>query len=505
LNYGLRWDHDSEFKKNNQFSPRVGFAWSVNPTTVVRGSFGLFYDHFRLGLARDIPGFGGADLREIQPLSYPRLFFGVPTIAPALFGLCLSQTQTDAQLAASGTTCPWAGIFVAPGTPIFGVDHLNNVVAPGHAPIPSNVVVNQSNVQQLSGLSPDSYLSAADAAIGAPSNYWFWGPFGALSNLIIQPSAFPVTIDPSFSTPYSRSYTLGVQHQFGNDWQVSLDVYHKDIENILGARQTDLAFESRIANDSSVPFENGYGPWYSGTYNAGILSFSKRLSHRYTLGGSYAYVSENDDAFCSNLFTSAVSAGNCYPTDSFRGVPTTVADPGNISSGGTCPGGTNATSSFVACNGNFVPQAGKFYDGAKLDSGPSDFALRHTFELHGLVQLPWKIQFSSLFRAQSGFRYTNSALHPLDQDGNGNYGPRDLKTGRNAFTAPPFVNMDMRIARAWKIRDRYEIQAMFEFFNLLNNANPAAIQNQESQPTTLGTVSQTLPGREGQIGLRISF
>jgi outer membrane receptor protein involved in Fe transport len=505
LNYGLRWDHDSEFKKNNQFSPRVGFAWSVNPTTVVRGSFGLFYDHFRLGLARDIPGFGGADLREIQPLSYPRLFFGVPTIAPALFGLCLSQTQTDAQLAASGTTCPWAGIFVAPGTPIFGVDHLNNVVAPGHAPIPSNVVVNQSNVQQLSGLSPDSYLSAADAAIGAPSNYWFWGPFGALSNLIIQPSAFPVTIDPSFSTPYSRSYTLGVQHQFGNDWQVSLDFYHKDIENILGARQTDLAFESRIANDSSVPFENGYGPWYSGTYNAGILSFSKRLSHRYTLGGSYAYVSENDDAFCSNLFTSAVSAGNCYPTDSFRGVPTTVADPGNISIGGTCPGGTNATSSFVACNGNFVPQAGKFYDGAKLDSGPSDFALRHTFELHGLVQLPWKIQFSSLFRAQSGFRYTNSALHPLDQDGNGNYGPRDLKTGRNAFTAPPFVNMDMRIARAWKIRDRYEIQAMFEFFNLLNNANPAAIQNQESQPTTLGTVSQTLPGREGQIGLRISF
>jgi hypothetical protein len=65
--------------------------------------------------------------------------------------------------------------------------------------------------------------------------------------------------------------------------------------------------------------------------------------------------------------------------------------------------------------------------------------------------------------------------------------------------------MDMRIARAWKIRDRYEIQAMFEFFNLLNNANPAAIQNQESQPTTLGTVSQTLPGREGQIGLRITF
>jgi hypothetical protein len=46
---------------------------------------------------------------------------------------------------------------------------------------------------------------------------------------------------------------------------------------------------------------------------------------------------------------------------------------------------------------------------------------------------------------------------------------------------------------------------MFEFFNLFNNANPAAIQIQESQAATLGTVSQTLPGREGQIGLRLTF
>jgi hypothetical protein len=507
VNAGLRWDYDSEFKKTNEVSPRIGFAWSPAPKTVVRGSFGLFYDHFRLGLARDIPGFGGADLREIQPLSFPRLFYGVPTVAPALFGLCLSQTETDAELLIRPDTCfppttPPAPPQQFPPLPsMFGVDHLNNVVAAGHLPIPANSVVNQSNIQQLSGLSPDAYLAAADAATGAPSNFWTWGSFGALSFFVNQPSAFPVTIDPNFATPYSRSYTLGVQRQLSNDWQISIDFYHKAIENILGTRQTNLAFDSRIANNSAVPFVNGYGPWYSGTYNAGIISFEKRLSQRFALGGSYAYVSENDDALCSNLETGAVSAGSCYPTDSFRGVPPVVTDPGS----GTCPGGTNATSSFIACNGNYVPQAGKYYDGAKLDSGPSDFALRHTFELHGLIQLPWKIQFSSLFRAQSGFRYTNSAATPLDQDGNGNYGLRDLKTGRNAFTAPPFVNMDLRIAKTWIIRERFQVQGMFEFFNLFNNANPAAIQNQESQASTLGTVSQTLPGREGQLGLRLIF
>jgi hypothetical protein len=501
LNGGVRWDYDSAFKKKDNVSPRVGFAWAVTPKTVVRGSWGLFYDHFRLGIARDIPGFGGADLREIQPLSYPRLFFGVPTIAPALFGLCLSPTQTDAQLAASGAACPYDGVFVPPNTPIYGVDHLNNVVAPGHAPIPSNSVVNQSNIQQVSGLTPEAYLSAADAAIGAPPDFFIWGPFGALSYFVIQPSAFPVTVDRSFATPYSRSLTFGVQRQLTNELVVSADFYHKDIRNILGTRQTNLAFESRIANDSTVNFENGFGPWESGTYNAGIFSLEKRMSRHFTLGGSYAYVSENDDALCFDLPVSAVSAGSCYPTDSFRGVPPVVTDPG----GAGCPGGTNAKASFIACNGNFVPKAGVPYDGATLDKGPSDFALRHTFELHGIVQLPWKIQLSSLFRAQSGFRYTNAAAQPIDQDGNGNFGVRDLKTGRNAFSSPPFVNMDLRVAKSFVIRERLRVQAMFEFFNLFNNANPAAIQNQESQASTLGTVSQRLPGREGQVGLRIEF
>jgi len=501
LNAGLRWDYDSAFNKATNFSPRIGFAWSVTPKTVVRGSFGIFYDHFRLGLVRDVPGFGGADLQEIQPLSYPRLFYGVPTIAPVLFGLCLSQTQTDAQLAAENAACPYDGVFVPPNTPIYGVDHLNNVVAAGHAPIPANSVVNMSNIQQLSGLSSSAYLAAASASIGEPSNFLFWGPYGALSYLVIQPSSYPVTVSPGFATPYTKSYTLGVQRQITNDLMIAVDYYHKDIENILGVRQTNLAFVSRIANNSTVPFVNGFGPWYAGTYDAGILSFEKRLSHRFTVGGSYAYVSENDDALSSNLGTGAVGGGNNYPTDSFVGVPPVVTDPGS----GTCKGGTNATASFFACNGNYVPKAGVYYNGAKLDDGPSDFAIRNTFEAHGLIQLPWKIQFSNIFRAQSGFHYTAQAVQPIDQDGNGNFGPRDLKTGRNAYSAPVFVNMDMRFAKTWVVHEHYKIQGLFEFFNILNNANAAAIQSQMSIPATFGTVSQWLPGREGQVGLKLEF
>jgi hypothetical protein len=510
INAGLRWDYDSAFSKKDNFSPRIGFAWSLDPKTVVRGSFGLFYDHFRLGLVRDIPGFGGADIRQDQPLSFPRLFSGVPTIAPALFGLCLSQTETDAQLLAQPDFCvpPNPGPPPFPGVPAqFGVDHLNNVVAPGHAPIPVNSVVNMANIQQVSGLSPADYLTAADAAIGAPPGFWLWGPFGALSFEVNTPGSFPVTIDPSFATPYTRSYTLGVQRQLGNDWVVSLDYYHKDIENILGVRQTNLPFDARITNTPPATAVNGFGPWYAGTYDAGILSFEKRLSKRFTLGGSYSYVSENDDALSSNLSTDSLGGSNGYPTDSFRGIVPTVTDPGVVDSKGNvvCPSKTNATAAFTACNGNFVPKAGIFYNGATLDNGPSDFALRHTFEVHGLVQLPWKIQLSSLFRAQSGFRYTAAATAPIDQDGNGNFNGRDLQTGRNAFAAPPFVNMDLRVSKTWVVRERFRVQGLFEFFNLFNNGNPAAIQIQQSTGPLFGTISQRLPGREGQVGLRLTF
>lgn len=502
LNGGLRWDYDSAFDKTDNISPRIGFAWSATPKTVVRGSFGVFYDHFRLGLVRDIPGFGGADIHLAQPLSFPRLFFGVPTIAPALFGVCNSTSLTDAQIAAAGATCPFAGAIPGDTSTIYGIDHLNNL---GPTPIPANTPVNMGNVQQLSGLTPDQFLIAADTAIGKPAGFWEWGPFGTLSFNVLTPGSFPVTIDPSFATPYTRSYTLGVQRQLSNDWVVSLDYYHKDIENILGVRQTNLPFDARVTGIPPSSQVNGFGPWYSGTYDAGILSFEKRLSKHFTLGGSYAYVSEHDDALSYNLGTGALGTSNGgnngYPTDSFRGIIPLVTDPGS----GSCTGQTNATSAFTACNGAFVPKQGTFYDGAKLDSGPSDFALRHTFEIHGLVELPWKIQISSLFRAQSGFRYTASAVAPVDVDGNGTFNGRDLKTGRNAFSAPPFVNMDLRLAKTWTIGDRFKIQGLFEFFNLFNNANPAAIQIQQAQAATFGSVSQYLPGREGQVGLRLTF
>ncbi len=496
VNAGLRWDYDSEFKKTTNFSPRVGFSYAPTDKTILRGSFGVFYDHFRLGVARDVPGFGGANLAAVNPLVYPRLFYGIPTVVPALFGLCLSPTKTDAQLASQAATCQ--SPYVPPTAPaIYGVDHLNNVVAAGHSPIPGNSVVTQSNIQALSGLDPSAYLAQAAVAVGQAPGFFYWGPTGALSQLVNPASSVPVTIDPSFSTPFSRSYTLGIQQQIARDFVFAIDGYHKDIRNILGVRQTNIPFNARVTNTFFNQPVNGYGPWFSGKYNALVVSLEKRFSHHYAVGGSYSWTSENDDATCANLDQGSAQVGSCYPTDSFVGQTTLVTDPKT--------GQTNANNGFFLSNGNFAPKANTFWNGPKLDEGPSAFALRHTFQMHGTVHIPFKIELSSIVRAQSGFRYTQSATAAVDQDGNGQISPRDLKTGRNTFTAPPYFNQDLRIARTFTIHDHLKIEPLFEYFNLYNNANPAAIQVQQALGKQFGTISQRLPGRQGEAALRIEF
>lgn len=503
LNLGLRWEYDSEFDERGKVSPRVGVAWSFAPKTVVRGSFGLFYDRFRLGLARRVPAFGGASISAIQPFSYPQLFYNLTTIAPVLFGICVHPLLTDAQITSMSATCP-LGPF-----PVYGYDHLNTTVVAGAGgtPIPPNTVVNMGNVQALSGLTPDQFLAAVNAAVPLPAGFsWFWGPFGVLSHTGVPGQSFPTSLDPRFDTPYTRSYTVGIQQQFFTDLVLEVDYVHKAIENILGVRQTNLAFISRIPGNErtflppSTGVEvNGFGPWYNGSYDALVVSLNKRFSRRFALGASYTFANAEDNARIANLGAGQLGGigGPDYPTDSFVGVPPVVTDP--------ISGLSNLNGSFTASNGNFVPQAGKFYNGANLDRGKSSLALDHSFFMHALVEFPGQLQVAGIFRAQSGFPFSRATDAPVDVDGNLNFNNRDLNFPRNSLTAPAYVNMDLRLSKQFRLSERVRLTGLIEFFNLFNRQNPASVETVPGRPTPLGKPLQVLPGMETQVGLKIEF
>jgi hypothetical protein len=506
LNLGLRWDYDSRFPNRANFSPRLGIAWSPSPRTVISASWGVFYDNFRLGLARDVPGFGGANLFRNQTISFPRLFYGDPTTVPRLGGLCPSPVLTDTQIVTSGATCPAAGLS------LLGVDRLNAVVAPGHAPIPPNAVVNLNNLLTLTGLSPQQFADAASAAVGRQPGFFFWSGFGNLTMNFLAPRIFavPITVDPAFKTPFTRAVHVGVQREIGANIAAFADYYHRDVRNMVGVRTTNLAFEARMPGHTGE-LQPGtgtrpilsYGPWYRGRYDAISIGIRKRISNRFTVDAFYTWTNVVDNAFNSNLVSevqTGLGAGSLAvngPTDSFVGIPTLVKDP--------VTGQTNANGSFIASNGNPVPQAGKFYNGPNLDRGPSDLALNHTFLLNGVLQLPRRFEVSGIFRAQSGFHFTGSPPNPADVDGDGVINGVDFLAGRNHFQSPAYVNLDMRLSKRFVIRERVQVKAIFEFFNLFNRANPAGVEQFENVATPLGHPLQYLPGREGQAGLRIEF
>ncbi|MGB2901714.1 MAG: TonB-dependent receptor [Candidatus Acidiferrum sp.] len=514
LNLGLRWDYDNRFPNKANFSPRLGVAWSITPKTVVRASWGLFYDHFRLGLARDIPGFGGANLVTQTFLSFPRLFYGDPSTLTILFaslGLpvpCASANLSDAQIQSMGLKCS-AKFPNGTNQSLYGFDHLNTVVAPGHAPVPANAVVNVNDVQALTGFTPQQFADAVSAAVGGAPGSFSYDPFG---NLTIGSKAFPVsgipiTVDSAFKTPHTNGFSAGLQRQISSTTAVQFDYFHKSIDNILGVRDTNLAFEARIPGHTgeTVPAGSrltfGYGPWFHGTYDAVTLGFTKRMSKPFTLNANYTWTHETDNVLNSNFVSDlqtnlgAAFAAATGPTDSFVGMTTLVTDP--------VTGQTNASGPFTASNGNPVPRAGIFYNGPNLDKGPSDMALNHTFLLYSLVQLPWKMDFSGIFRAQSGFHYTAEFAKPPDVDGDGNFNGVDFIQVRNHFVAPPFVNFDARIAKRFDFGERVKLHAYLEFFNLFNRANPAAVSG---LPTSqFAQVLQVLPGREGQLGVRFDF
>ena len=383
-----------------------------------------------------------------------------------------------------------------------GVDRLNRVVAPGHAFIPANAIININNVQSLTGLTPAQYLIQAAAAIGQPNGYFEWGQFGVLNNPIIPPQLQPTSVDSTFKTPHTLGFSVGVQREITKDIVFEADYYHREIRDLLGVRLSNLAFRSRVAGigrSFDPPNTTGeiqtFGPFFKGKYDALVVSLNKRLSQRYLLGANYTYAKATDNSL--GIFTPG--------TDQFIGIAPVVTEPCLASNPG-CTRQTNANGSFISRNGNFVAQAGTFVNGPDLDKGPSSLALDHIFQVNGLVDLPRQFQISGIFRVQSGFHFSQFDAQNRDPDGNGNFNSIDFTAGRNAFTAPAFVNLDMRFSKRFDIGERVKVQLLFEFFNLLNRQNPASIQNRQNIATQpFGSITQVLPGREGQVGIRISF
>ena len=137
-----------------------------------------------------------------------------------------------------------------------------------------------------------------------------------------------------------------------------------------------------------------------------------------------------------------------------------------------------------------------------LDIGRSLNAPDHVFVFSGSLQAPYGIDVSGILKSSSGARF-NAAGGGIDTDGDEIFDNRLLGTEKGAFKTDPFIQLDARFAKEFRLGGRRNLTGMVDIFNLTNRANPFRV-NTAFGPA-IGQTIEPVPGREIQFGLRFDF
>ncbi len=295
LSGGIRYDYDSTFGTHN-VAPRLGLTISPHSKSVVKASWGMFYDRYRLGIVQAVPEFGGFNGRTVVELDYPRL-------------------AVDALL-------PFPGSLGALASVAGGPNFLNTQFG-----IPVGALVSDSNIQSLTGMTPSQFAAAVNAYLAALGRPFVPADFSPGTGFLRQDlgAAFQdqIRAEKPFRTPYNTTFTVGWQQQILPDFAVGISYVHRNMHDILGLRIPNLAFESRtigaaVSTDGG-PLQRTYGSWYHGTYDAAIIMVEKRFAHRFQIQANYIKAKSIDNLLNSNLGLGiAAQGGGAVPTDNLN-------------------------------------------------------------------------------------------------------------------------------------------------------------------------------------------
>jgi outer membrane receptor protein involved in Fe transport len=481
INAGLRYDYASLFSEDkDNLSPRVGVAWDPfkNAKTVVRSSYGLYYDQNILELATAVPELGGLQFTTWAQQIIPRgaSTYDNPAIGafgplqgggtrwlgnPKLFSYLLpaGAVRTSGNLSITGLGQPYI-IYELLGIP---------VTDPRNPP-----VLTFDSIGQLTGgrHTPASALAVLNTFFpNASHDHFVWDdqpPEGSIltnRSLVYRfrtsgPGISRITtLQHPTQTPYTRSFNVGVQQALAHDLSVGVDFFVRQSRELLAGRVINLRPQpisaSCLGNTvDGQPCNNQLQ--YLGFLDSNVLtlSVSKRLSNRYQFIANYTFTDAED----------------------------------NFSTLRVPPKG--GETSFL------------FSNQPDLDIGRSLNTPVHVFVTSGLVQAPWGIDIAGILKTSSGFPF-NAAGGGLDSDGDEIFDNRLVGTEKGAFLSDHFFTIDLRLAKEFRFGGPRNLMLMFEVFNLTNRANPFRINT--ALGPTIGQTIEPLPGREIQLGFRIDF
>ena len=257
-------------------------------------------------------------------------------------------------------------------------------------------------------------------------------------------------IDSNYKTPYAIHITGGVQHAFNEHWTLSADYTHEQGNHGYRAYSytsclTDPAIttpQSRCvnlptitsplipasdpsyANDQAnvVPNVNIFKSDNRSSYNALMLHLQGNVSHRANLVANYTFSkAQTWGCVLGELFDYV--NGVCNPLDPFG------------------PG----------------------------DYGPSGEDVRQRFVIAGTVRIPGGFELSTMFQAETARPITITTA-----DNSGRISVNGVPTSLDEFRGTPYIQMDLRVTRQFRIGESVEVRPFAEFFNVFNRNNPGA-------------------------------
>ena len=283
------------------------------------------------------------------------------------------------------------------------------------------------------GVNNTNYTTGPCTLTGGPGTYalsgsgCLTGGSGATGNLIGSP----------YKTPYAIHITGGVQHAFNNQWLMSADYVYED--GVHGYR----AFPYTSGTNLFTPLIPKSDPDYA-TDQANVVPNVNvfESDNRSKYNALMLHLAGNTNRFnlVANYTLSRANTWGCLLGELFDYVDGVCQQP----------------------NG----QLNAFGPG---DYGPSGENVTSRFVLAFTVRIPGGFEVSSVNQFESARPITIT-----NADNTGSIYVNGVYTSLDEFRGTPYIQSDLRVARPFKINERWQLYPFIEFFNLFNRNNPGA-------------------------------
>ena len=231
-------------------------------------------------------------------------------------------------------------------------------------------------------------------------------------------------IDPNYHTPYALQMSLGVERVLSRNWR--LNIFYEHQQGVHQYRRYE--YVSDVTLPAAAPNITLFRTDNRSRYDGVAVSVQGHVSDRFDVSAHYTLAKAS---------TFGATIGELF--DYVNG----VSDVRNA----------------------FGPG----------DHGPSGEDVRHRFVIVGTVRLPYRIELAMLSQFESARPYTLSTSVDVNNDGvntNDRAVVNGVQTSLDQFRGTPFIQIDLRASRQFRIREHLILQPFVEFFNLLNRTNP---------------------------------